>query len=105
MVAMWTLRCISRRLVSLFVPAVVFGALFTMYHLPRNHYLLVDSFRSPVDGASSDHGHVTSCDASRICYIHSFTPWIARQGTRKIYDLALISTELDWFEIRLQTLW
>jgi beta-1,4-mannosyl-glycoprotein beta-1,4-N-acetylglucosaminyltransferase len=92
-------------LVSLIVSAVVFGALFSMYHLPRNHYLLVDSFRLPVSDASSEHGHVTSSDASRICHMHGFTPWIATEGTRKIYDLVLISTELDWFEIRLQTLW
>lgn len=105
MVAMWTLRRTSQRFASLVVFAVVFGALYSMHHLRRNHYLLVDSFRPPVSGASSAHGHDISSDTGRICHIHGFTPWITTESTRKIYDLVLISTELDWFEIRLQTLW
>ena len=39
-----------------------------------------------------------------ICDIHGFPAFSTKTEKRKVYDLFLISTELDWLEIRLHTL-
>ncbi|KAI7336753.1 hypothetical protein KC367_g8885 [Hortaea werneckii] len=39
-----------------------------------------------------------------FCATHGFTPFKETTGGRKVYDLFLLSSELDWLEIRLHTL-
>jgi len=39
-----------------------------------------------------------------MCRAHGFSPYRRRSNNRKIYDLVMMSTELDWLEIRLHTL-
>ncbi|EGX96832.1 glycosyl transferase family 17 protein [Cordyceps militaris CM01] len=53
-------------------------------------------------GASHD-----SPETHKLCAAHGFTVYpAAASGTRrKIYDLAMVNTELDWLEIRLHTLY
>jgi beta-1,4-mannosyl-glycoprotein beta-1,4-N-acetylglucosaminyltransferase len=43
-------------------------------------------------------------DVEAACRAHSLVPWGIREKARKVYDLTLISNELDWLEIRLHTL-
>lgn len=43
-------------------------------------------------------------DVETACHAHGFVPWGIREQDRKIYDLTLMSNELDWLEIRLHTL-
>lgn len=72
--------------------------------LSRNHYLspyLIDlSSRLNRQGQTS----LSHDEAVTICEAHSFAIEKRRQGERKIFDLVLLSTELDWLEIRLHTL-
>lgn len=42
--------------------------------------------------------------AKTFCRTHNFAPFAANAGRRKVYDLFLLNTELDWLEIRLETL-
>jgi beta-1,4-mannosyl-glycoprotein beta-1,4-N-acetylglucosaminyltransferase len=42
-------------------------------------------------------------DIQAICHVHRFTARDDSEYPRKIYDLVLLSTELDWLEIRLHT--
>ncbi|QIW98297.1 hypothetical protein AMS68_003815 [Peltaster fructicola] len=44
----------------------------------------------------------TSEAADAVCRAHDFSAW--HKPGRKVYDLAMISNELDWLEIRLHTL-
>lgn len=43
-------------------------------------------------------------EAEELCRTHEFEVYPERNEHRKIYDLFLIGTELDWLEIRLGTL-
>jgi beta-1,4-mannosyl-glycoprotein beta-1,4-N-acetylglucosaminyltransferase len=50
-------------------------------------------------------GAVPGHFASRFCAQHGWKPFKPRvkDGRRKIYDLCMVNTELDWLEIRLNT--
>ncbi|KAI1328260.1 glycosyltransferase family 17 protein [Xylariaceae sp. FL0255] len=41
--------------------------------------------------------------AESLCRQHGWTPFRSRSRGRKVYDLVMINTELDWLEIRLNT--
>jgi beta-1,4-mannosyl-glycoprotein beta-1,4-N-acetylglucosaminyltransferase len=43
-------------------------------------------------------------DATQLCKEHNLTVYPHRSSRRKVYDLILINTELDWLEIRLREL-
>ena len=43
-------------------------------------------------------------EAEELCGAHNFTVFPATDQTRKVYDLFLLGTELDWLEIRLNEL-
>lgn len=51
---------------------------------------------------AEDHVRLGADDARSICRKHGFSPYKKEQ--RKVYDLILLSSELDWLEIRLRTL-
>lgn len=66
----------------------------------REHHLAPEAF----EGSSLEAGHsnmLTPQHAAAACQMHGFSPY---QGSRKVYDLIMFSTELDWLEIRLHTL-
>ncbi|KAK5072648.1 hypothetical protein LTR64_004877 [Lithohypha guttulata] len=43
-------------------------------------------------------------EAESLCAKHEMKPYPRREGHRKVYDLFLVGTELDWTEIRLNEL-
>ncbi|KAG0649543.1 hypothetical protein D0Z07_3549 [Hyphodiscus hymeniophilus] len=55
---------------------------------------------SPFD----DNGFMGSLKASRYCNAHNFKAFPKRDCRRKIYDLVMVNSELDWLEIRLNEL-
>ena len=78
-------------------------------------WLLISHWRRPPIRTiqfNAFHGHLTSADdISQLCAAHDFppaTPSSHAHGPktkRRVYDLFLLSTELDWLEIRLNTLY
>jgi beta-1,4-mannosyl-glycoprotein beta-1,4-N-acetylglucosaminyltransferase len=54
--------------------------------------------------SSENHGFLPVETAQDFCYAHSFAPYTKRSKRRKVYDLFLLNTELDWLEVRLHTL-
>jgi beta-1,4-mannosyl-glycoprotein beta-1,4-N-acetylglucosaminyltransferase len=50
-------------------------------------------------------GFISLPDAEHFCKGYHFEVYPNRKTHRKIYDLFMISDELDWLEIRLGTLW
>lgn len=59
----------------------------------------------PTDSSSSDEtGFLSSDDAKDFCERRRWGMYKARGQRRKIYDMFLINTELDWMEIRLNEL-
>lgn len=44
-------------------------------------------------------------DAEAFCSSVGMEPWLERSLRRKVFDLTLINTELDWLEIRMGQLW
>jgi beta-1,4-mannosyl-glycoprotein beta-1,4-N-acetylglucosaminyltransferase len=83
---------------------VVFCTILSMYDLPRNDYLMTHALSLSLPIITSGDTHPSSSDVSSLCHAHGFAPWQTKEDTRKIYDLVLMSTELDWLEIRLHTL-
>lgn len=77
------------------------------YESIRNHPLVLESFAN----LQQDHEDasarlqvpsLTAIDS--ICRPSGFQTYTTIPRTRKVYDLVLLSTELDWLEIRLHTL-
>lgn len=60
---------------------------------------------SNVDLASRDgNGFFNASVATEYCAKHNFAAYPRRNQRRKIYDLFMVNTELDWLEIRLNEL-
>lgn len=62
-----------------------------------------------ISSALLDNGRFLPDKVAPICRAHGFTPYhddvhSTNRRTRRVYDLVLFSTELDWLEIRLRTL-
>lgn len=53
---------------------------------------------------SEHHGFLPLSEAKKICKAHRWSPYPARTSRRKVYDLIMVNDEMDWLEIRLQTL-
>lgn len=51
------------------------------------------------------HGFMPLQEAEEFCQRRRFDIYATRDQPRKVYDLFLINTELDWLEIRLNELW
>lgn len=54
---------------------------------------------------TNDTGFMTLSEAQDFCSSLDMTVWPVREHRRKVYDLTLVNTELDWLEIRLNELW
>jgi beta-1,4-mannosyl-glycoprotein beta-1,4-N-acetylglucosaminyltransferase len=69
----------------------------------KNHYLSLDLQHFVSNLAAADKVLLSPQDANTICTSHKFATYRAKPR-RKVFDLVLLSTELDWLEIRLNTL-
>ncbi|KAK4954246.1 hypothetical protein LTR10_007676 [Elasticomyces elasticus] len=67
----------------------------------RNHYLSPELMNHAIKPTLGQDSLLTRQESTRLCRQHGFSTY---GKTRKVYDLVLFSTELDWLEIRLNTL-
>jgi beta-1,4-mannosyl-glycoprotein beta-1,4-N-acetylglucosaminyltransferase len=75
-----------------------------VYHhsISRDHYLSPDLILLSTYMADA-HVRPRTEDIQTICHAHDFAARDDSEYPRKVYDLVLLSTELDWLEIRLHT--
>ena len=84
-------------LTTVFVIAIFFLA------KPKKHVLQTALFNPSLLLPSSDQPLNTK-EAASTCRSHGFKPYRSHGPRRKVYDLFLLSHELDWLDIRLNTL-
>lgn len=64
------------------------------------------SIQAPLSSqtANSNRTLLAMDKAEKLCAKADMKPWPDRNGTRKVYDLFLVGSELDWVEIRMNEL-
>jgi beta-1,4-mannosyl-glycoprotein beta-1,4-N-acetylglucosaminyltransferase len=102
----WTRRLIRATLAAIAV--LFFTAILTTDRYRHDHVLQVESLapfapRGPLDKNFLRREPEDSLKRS-ICKANGFSAHTATGPARKVYDLILLSTELEWLEIRLHTL-
>ncbi|KAG9238279.1 glycosyl transferase family 17 protein [Amylocarpus encephaloides] len=113
----WLYRTTRQRWRSISI-CIVFVWLFLAYkgHTKGGHshsitgrsYELEKSYRLPSEDSMSSASHSRNYldieQAQEFCVEHGFQHWPSRGTQRKVYDLFMLNDELDWLEIRLNTL-
>lgn len=74
------------------------------HKVSRNHYLSTDLVDLPPHSGANEEFILSPNGAKSTCHANGFSPSSAQIRKKKIYDLVLMSTELDLLEIRLHTL-
>jgi len=74
------------------------------HDISRDHYLSADLAHFSPDFGTGKQAILSPDEAKIVCRAHGFPAESSREGQRQVYDLVLMSTELDWLEIRLHTL-
>lgn len=102
----WTRR--AKRTALITSAILVLATFWTIFRheTTRNHLLLVDSLTPFQNGPKNKAAWVKLKEPDKdvkrsICHTNGFS---THPRPRKVYDLVLLSTELDWLEIRLHTL-
>ena len=103
------LSTLKRRIFGLLATFILLYALsYTAYHSYRPHEEeSVIPYRGPFTALNEGDaalGFLSAQDASTFCQRRRLDIYEARTERRKVYDLFLINTELDWLEIRLNEL-
>ena len=97
---------VSRRLRLLGALALFasFVWLLSQYWRPKD--LVVPPYAGPRQALIEDgqHGFMPFRDAQQFCQRRRWDVYSTRDQRRKVYDLFLINTEMDWLEIRLNEL-
>lgn len=91
-------------LYSILLCLVIGSWIIINHELSRNHYLSTDLIDLPYDIEASEPKLLSQNEIQAMCRANGFAPENARRITKKIFDLVLMSNELDWLEIRLHTL-
>lgn len=101
---LWTRRTRIRslRFLALALAATLVVALWTHYLFPTQRSVAPGSRAFAALKATGHQRDAPLSLVKDVCHSHGFPPH--RASGRKVYDLVLISTELDWLEIRLHTL-
>jgi beta-1,4-mannosyl-glycoprotein beta-1,4-N-acetylglucosaminyltransferase len=100
----WTQRR-RRALRYTVLMCLVIALLVLINHdISQDHYLSTDLARSHPNLDTGEQVLLSPNEAKSVCHAHGFSVEDGRENQRKVYDLVLISTELDWLEIRLHTL-
>lgn len=95
----------NRRWVKILAAASIFALVLLFYHGIENSRHVVHETALAAEGFSIDeHGFLTLPQAEGFCRAHKWRVYPERTTRRKIYDLFMINTELDWLEIRLNEL-
>lgn len=102
------MRAFTWRL-QIFVFIVVFAALYYLFS-HRDFTQQSSETQTPYTGThialnpSAEHGFLPLQEAEAFCRRRRWKPFSTRDRRRKLYDMFLINTELDWAEIRLNEL-
>jgi beta-1,4-mannosyl-glycoprotein beta-1,4-N-acetylglucosaminyltransferase len=95
----------ARAFFSFLSLCLVFGFCIILKHEhSRNHYLTADLVNYPFEAGWTERQHLSPDGIEFMCRSHGFGPDPTQGSEKKVYDLVLMSTELDWLEIRLHTL-
>jgi beta-1,4-mannosyl-glycoprotein beta-1,4-N-acetylglucosaminyltransferase len=97
---------LSRRSVKFLIAAAIFALLLLYHRIDTRQHIVHESPLSPeVEGLNKDaDGFMAIPEAEERCRAHGWQVYPERKKRRKIYDLFIINTELDWLEIRLNEL-
>ncbi|QIX01994.1 hypothetical protein AMS68_007511 [Peltaster fructicola] len=77
----------------------------TAHELHKDHHIPDNLLHHTPTFEAGDHVLLSPQEAQAACRASNFAAYRDhKKGRRKVYDLVLMSTELDWLEIRLQTL-
>jgi beta-1,4-mannosyl-glycoprotein beta-1,4-N-acetylglucosaminyltransferase len=102
------MRCTRRQLRAFLYTTslcLIIGIWIIVGHeLSRNHYLSTDLVRFSSNFEADEQALLPPDEIESTCRAHGFTPGNVQINKRKVYDLVLMSTELDWLGIRLHTL-
>lgn len=105
---MWDVRISRRRLRALLYTALLCLAITTwvLFHHERSkdHYLSRDLVEHTSDLPLTGQVRLPDGAIEPTCRANGFQPLRPSTTKRKVYDLIMMSTELDWLEIRLHTL-
>lgn len=105
---MWNVRWSRRRL-----RAVLYAGLLCLgiiawtvvdHERSKNHYLSTDLVQHASDLPPDGEVRLAPGAIGSTCRANGFKPLGISLQKRKVYDLIMINTELDWLEIRLHTL-
>jgi len=80
---------------------LVFIWIFFSGSAPKQYSLGLSSTIKGFGGATTKTGLLPLSEAKEYCAARRWKPYPYRQAPRKIYDLVLINTELEWLEIRM----
>jgi beta-1,4-mannosyl-glycoprotein beta-1,4-N-acetylglucosaminyltransferase len=97
----------ARRVVhhaSMLVCLIIGLCIIVGHDTSRNHYLSTDLVHLSPSSESSEQVLWSPDEVKSTRRAHGFAPRNALKDKRKVYDLVLMSTELDWPEIRLYAL-
>ena len=97
----------NRRWVKVPVATTLFALVLLSYHrIQVGRCILHESPLSPGVGSLNKYadGFMAVPEAEERCRAHEWQVYPERKKHRKIYDLFIINTELDWLEIRLNEL-
>jgi beta-1,4-mannosyl-glycoprotein beta-1,4-N-acetylglucosaminyltransferase len=95
----------NRRWVRVLAATTIFAVIVLFYHGIENSQHIIHQPAIPSEGLHLDeHGFLKLPRAQEFCRAHKWKVYPDHTKRRKIYDLFMINTELDWLEIRLNEL-
>ena len=75
--------------------------LLSVYILYYHYQDTVSPWRNEDSTLPDDPVYLPFSEADEVCRAHHWKPYPHRKHRRKVFDLFLVSTELDWLEIRM----
>jgi beta-1,4-mannosyl-glycoprotein beta-1,4-N-acetylglucosaminyltransferase len=105
---MWAVKCTRRqkRALSCTILLCLAMCLWMVvdHEISRDHYLSTDLAQFSSNLEVDEQVLLSRNEAKSTCRAHGFSVGNTQENQRKVYDLVLMSSELDWLEIRLHTL-
>lgn len=99
-----TLHRNHKRILQCLAVVFVIALILRFWTGSKDHYLSADLVHYSPDLPEGAEVHLPAEEAHAICRANGFPSYKQKHKQRKVYDLILLSTELDWLDIRLQTL-
>lgn len=103
----WLLRTAGYHWKALLAIVAIIWLLARFRELKHSHAITSTTFalEPSILAESSKASHTLPLEeAQEFCTLHDFNAYPARSNGRKVYDLFMLNDELDWLEIRLNTM-